>query len=78
MLAMAKPYIQYNTTTGMKHIITKSKLEELVLVKPPLPEQERFARIVRRVEALRGRQAEARRQADGLFQSLLQQSFGEG
>jgi type I restriction enzyme, S subunit len=76
MLNMAKPYVQYNATVGMKHIITKSKLEDLVLIKPPLPEQERFAQVVRRVESLRRRQAESARQAEGLFQSLLSQCFG--
>ncbi len=52
MLHIAKPYVQYNASDGMKHIITKSKLEELVLVKPPLNLQEAFAGVVARVEAL--------------------------
>jgi type I restriction enzyme S subunit len=42
---------------------------------PRLPEQERFAAVVRRVESLRRRQAESARQGEGLFQSLLAQSF---
>jgi len=49
MLHIAKPYVQYNASAGMKHIITKSKLEELVLVKPPLSLQEEFAGVVARV-----------------------------
>ncbi len=43
---------------------------------PPLPLQEEFARVVARVEGLRRRMAEAERQAEGLFQSLLAESFG--
>jgi hypothetical protein len=34
--------------------------------------------LVRRVESLRRRQAESARQGEGLFQSLLALSFGEG
>jgi len=32
--------------------------------------------VVRRVEGLRGRMGEARRQVNGLFESLLAESFG--
>jgi len=44
----------------------------------PLPQQEQFAAVVRRVESLRARAGESERQAEGLFQSLLALSFGEG
>ena len=37
--------------------------------------QEEFAGVVRRVEGLRARVSEAGRQADGLFESLLSESF---
>ncbi|NWF64432.1 MAG: restriction endonuclease subunit S [Chloroflexi bacterium] len=43
---------------------------------PPLALQEEFARVVARVESLRARMAEAERQAEELFQSLLAESFG--
>ena len=76
MLHIAKPYVQYNASAGMKHIITKSKLEELVLVKPPLSLQEEFAGVVARVESLRGRMGESERQVEGLFESLLSECFG--
>jgi len=33
--------------------------------------------VVARVESLRGRMSEAGRQVNGLFESLLNQSFGE-
>ncbi|MFZ5884873.1 MAG: restriction endonuclease subunit S [Chloroflexota bacterium] len=58
--------------------LTGEKLKELVIPVPPLPLQEEFARVAARVEALRARQAEAERQAEGLFQSLLALSFTEG
>jgi type I restriction enzyme S subunit len=75
MLHIAKPYVQYNASAGMKHIITKSKLDELVLVKPPLSLQEEFAGVVARVESLRGRMSESTRQVEGLFESLLAEAF---
>jgi hypothetical protein len=37
-----------------------------------------FAGMVARVEGLRGRMAEAERQAEGLFEALLNESFGGG
>jgi type I restriction enzyme S subunit len=54
-----------------------SEFAQIPIPIPPLPEQERFAKVVRRVESLRRRQAESARQADGLFQSLLNHSFVE-
>ena len=37
--------------------------------------QEQFAGVVARVEGLRARMSEAGRQVDGLFESMLSQSF---
>ena len=37
-----------------------------------------FVGVVARVESLRGRMGESERQVEGLFESLLNQSFGEG
>ena len=59
----------------MKRIITKSKFAELVLIKPPLPLQQQFAHIVHKFERLRAQQREAERQAEHLFQALLQRAF---
>jgi type I restriction enzyme, S subunit len=74
---LAKPLIQRSTTEGMKRIITKSKLEQLLLIKPPLPLQQKFAQIVARHERLRAQQREAARQAEGLFKALLQKIFND-
>jgi len=59
--------------------LTRKKMIEL----PTL--QEEFAGVVSRVEGLppdgdlrRGRMSEAGRQVEGLFESLLSESFGEG
>ena len=45
-------------------------------VVPPLSLQEEFAGVVARVESLRGRMGESTRQVEGLFESLLSESFG--
>ena len=41
-----------------------------------IPVCEEFAGVVARVESLRGRMGESTRQVEGLFESLLAQSFG--
>ena len=45
---------------------------------PPLSLQQRFAYLVREHERLRAMQRESLRQAEHLFQSLLQRAFGAG
>ncbi len=45
---------------------------------PPLSLQEEFVGVVARVESLRGRMGESTRQVEGLFESLLAESFGTG
>ena len=75
LLVVAKPHVQRSTTLAMKRMISKSKFEKLVLIKPPLPLQQQFARIVHRFERLRAQQREAERQAEHLFQTLLYQPF---
>jgi len=47
-----------------------------ILPVPPLSLQEEFVGVVARVESLHGRMGESTRQVEGLFESLLVQSFG--
>jgi len=75
LFRVAKPLVQRSTTLGMKRIITKSKFEKMVLIKPPLPLQQQFAHIVHKFERLRAQQREAERQAEHLFQTLLHRAF---
>ena len=42
---------------------------------PPLPEQQKFAPLVEKVEELRGKQRESERELENLFQSLMQRAF---
>jgi type I restriction enzyme S subunit len=78
LILVAKPLIQRSSTEAMKKMITKSKLEELLLIKPPLALQQQYAGLVARVERLRAVQREALRQAEHLFQSLLDEAFAKG
>jgi type I restriction enzyme S subunit len=56
--------------------ISPTLLKEFPIFVPPLSLQEEFAGVVARVESLRGRMGESERQVEGLFESLLNQSFG--
>ena len=56
--------------------ISINQVGEIEIPVPPLSLQEEFAGVVARVESLRGRMGESTRQVEGLFESLLSQSFG--
>ena len=55
--------------------LTLPMLNEIKVSNVPLNLQEEFAGVVARVESLRRRMSEAGRQVNGLFESLLNQSF---
>lgn len=46
------------------------------MISPPIPLQQKFAAIARRFERLRAQQRETERQAEHLFQTLLDRAFG--
>ena len=75
LLRVAKPLIQSRATEAMKKMITKGKLEEIVLPIPPLHAQKQFGSILKRYAEFRATHVEALRQADHLFQTLLHQAF---
>jgi type I restriction enzyme S subunit len=75
LFRVAQPFVQQNASAGMKHIITKSKLEELTLINPPLWLQEEFGQVAQKCERLRVQQREALRQAEQLFGALLDRAF---
>ena len=51
-------------------------IKRLITPDLPLSLQEEFAGVAARVESLRGRTGESTRQVEGLFESLLAESFG--
>lgn len=55
--------------------INMTQLKKLPVIIPPMKDQERFAAIYRRNKHFRNQQSESMRQAEHLFQSLLQQAF---
>ena len=59
---------------GQPHV-NAEQIESMEFPFPPLPLQEQFAGVVARHESLRRRQAESARQAEGLFQSMLNEAF---
>ena len=63
-------------SSGSMKNISMEKAATLPIPVPPLNLQEEFASLVARVESMRSRQAEGERQVDGLFESMLTESFG--
>lgn len=55
--------------------LTGEKLKTIVFPLPPLQLQQQFAEVVHKLERLRAQQEEAARQAEHLFQTLLQRAF---
>ncbi|MBE9125021.1 MULTISPECIES: restriction endonuclease subunit S [unclassified Coleofasciculus] len=75
-LQLSDTYLQSssNTTSGLNTIST-GIVKQCIVPIPPLPLQEKFARIVQKFERLRTQQREAERQAEYLFQTLLHRAF---
>ncbi len=67
--------IERHITRTAKKTITASNIKGIMIPLPKMTEQDRFAAIVQRYECLRTQQREAERQAEMLFQSLLNQAF---
>lgn len=63
-------------TDTVRTFLSLTKLVSVKIPVPPLSLQEEFAGVVARVESLRGRMGESARQVEGLFESLLAESFG--
>ncbi|GAB4502457.1 MAG: restriction endonuclease subunit S [Anaerolineales bacterium] len=64
----------FRGTAGQQRVPSEF-LESYRVPLPPLSLQEEFAGVVARVESLRGRMGESTRGVEGLFESLLAQSF---
>jgi type I restriction enzyme S subunit len=62
---------------GTRLRFSLGQFKEISVPVPPLPLQHKFAALVERVERLHAVQREALRQAEHLFASLLQRTFGD-
>lgn len=78
LLLAAKSLVQKSTTLAMKRMITKGNLEQLLLICPPSDLQVQFTQFVERWHRLGKIQREGLRQAEHLFQTLLQRAFTSG
>jgi type I restriction enzyme S subunit len=58
--------------------VNREELAEQTIPIPPLPLQQKFAQLVNRVDRLRSIHRESLRQAEHLFQTLLQRAFTGG
>ena len=68
-------YIRENTTNGMKHIITKSVLEEIRICVPPLSLQQDFAAKVEAIEAMKAKVRQSLKEAETLFNERMDYYF---
>ena len=75
LLATLRRSSQSQATGAIWQNLTTDQIKLWRVPCPPLVVQERFFRIVRRLERLRAQQREAERQAQHLFQTLLHQAF---
>jgi type I restriction enzyme S subunit len=65
-------------SSGSMKNISMDKASTIPITLPPLPLQQKFTQIVHQYERLRAQQREAVRQAEHLFQALLQRAFAGG
>lgn len=71
----SKSYIQNHSTKGMKTILTKGLFEKILLIKPPVEIQNKFASIVEKAEKVKENYNASLKELDNLFGSLSQKAF---
>jgi type I restriction enzyme S subunit len=72
---LAKPYVQNNSTNGMKGIITKGKFEKMMFINPPIALQNEFADKIALIEQQKALAKQELQESEDLFNCLLQQAF---
>ena len=70
-----KKYIQNHATKGMKKILTKGNFEQILMIKPPITLQTKFASVVEKTEVLKSHYQESLNELENLFGSLCQRAF---
>lgn len=75
LLLLAKRLVQAASTNGMKGMVSKGKLERVLLFAPPPEQQRAFGRFFDRVLILDGKARDAVAYADALFASLVHRAF---
>ena len=77
MMQLSKDYLVEEINMSLKGILSKSKLEEKEFIVPPIDLQEQFAEFVEQVDKSKDSVKKALDEAQLLFDSLMQQYFGE-
>jgi type I restriction enzyme S subunit len=72
---VGKTLIQQASTNGMKGIVSKGRLEEVLFIVPPDSEQDTFAKRSRAIEQLKETCSKDIRSLDALFDSLQHRAF---
>jgi type I restriction enzyme S subunit len=75
-LSFVQKTLEENAPESAQKNINLDILRKLKLPLPPLPLQQKFARIVEQVEQLHVRQRESEKELENLFGSLMQRYFG--
>lgn len=68
-------YLRSLAPEGTQPNLNTGIMKKVPIILPPLPLQQKFAQIVQKTERLRTQQRESERQAEHLFQSLLDRAF---
>lgn len=74
-LVVGKKLVQAQSTGGMKGLVSKSRLEAVALVDPPLPLQREFSYRMQAVEQLKVPHRASLTELDALFASLQERAF---
>lgn len=77
MLQLSKEYLVEEINMALKGILSKSKLEEKTFIVPPMELQEKFAVFVKQINKSKVVVQKALDEAQTLFDSLMQQYFGQ-
>ena len=76
LLQISKEYLVEGISMALKGILSKSKLENKLLIVPPREQQEAFATFVKQIDKAKAIVLKALDEAQTLFDSLMQEYFG--
>jgi type I restriction enzyme S subunit len=62
-------------TTAGQNSLGFNRLAKIIIPLPPLPHQQKFARVVEKVESMRQSQNQSKQQIEDLFSALMQKAF---
>lgn len=75
LFKLSRAYIQSHATKGMKKILTKGDFEKITMIKPPVENQNEFAAVVEKIEALKSCYQQSLADLEALYGGLSQQAF---